>query len=128
LWTLWTPEGVGARPAAVPVDGAGAGAPSLGTLRGMSIEMNAAELHGLANTLRAAAGVAADIPGHLSRPGAVGRGLQAAVDAFLETHSAAGRAFAGELDWLACAVTDVAESWVRMDAALLGRPGGTTAE
>jgi hypothetical protein len=94
----------------------------------MSIEMHAAEVYRLADTLRGAAGVAEDIAVHLRGSRQVDGGLQAAVDAFLESHRAAGQAFAGELDWLAGTVTDVAHSWLRLDDTLLGRPGGVTAE
>jgi hypothetical protein len=93
----------------------------------MSIEIRAAEVYRLADTLRGAAGVAEEIVGHLGGAAQVGGGLQTAVDAFLDSHRAAGRAFAGELAWLAGTVTDVAHSWLRLDGTLLGRPGGPTA-
>jgi len=109
------------------VDDAGADGPSLVTLPRMSIEMTPAEVYRLADTLRGAAGVADDIPAHLRGSRSVGGGLQAAVDTFLESHRAAAMAFAGELDWLAGTVTDVADSWLCLDGELLGRPGGTTA-
>ena len=98
------------------------------TLPRMSIEMHAAEVYRLADTLRGAAGVAEDIAVHLQGTRRVGPGLQGAVAAFLESHRAAGQAFVGELDWLAGTVTDVADSWLRLDRALLGPPGGVTAE
>jgi hypothetical protein len=110
------------------VDDASGGTTSFVTLRRMSIEMNAAEVYRLADSLRAAAGVAEDIPAHLRGSRSVGGGLEAAVDTFLESHRTAGRAFAGELDWLASAVSDVASSWLRLDRTLLGRPGGSIAE
>jgi hypothetical protein len=94
----------------------------------MSIEMPAAEVYRLADTLRAASGVAEDIGAYLRDSRSVGGGLQAAVDIFLESHRAAGRAFAGELAWLASTVSDVADSWLRLDRTLLGRPGGSIAE
>jgi hypothetical protein len=50
------------------------------------------------------------------------------VDTFLDSHRAAGQAFAGELAWLGGTVTDVADSWLRLDGTLLGRPGGAVAE
>jgi hypothetical protein len=93
----------------------------------MSIEMHAAEVYRLADTLRGAAGVAEEIAERLNRSRSVGGGLQAAVDAFLDSHRAAGQAFAGELGWLAGTVTDVADSWVRLDGTLLSRPGGSVA-
>jgi hypothetical protein len=94
----------------------------------MSIEMHAAEVYRLADTLRGAAGVAEEIGVRLGGSFGVGGGLQTAVDAFLDSHRAAGQAFAGELDWLAGTVTDVAHSWLHLDGTLLGRPGGPTAE
>lgn len=110
------------------MDDASGGAFSLVTLRPMSIEMNAGEVHRLAGTLRGAADVAGDIPAYLRGPRSVGGRLQAAVDTLLGSHRAAGRAFAEELDWLAGTVTDVADSWLRLDGTLLGRPGGAIAE
>jgi len=101
------------------VDDGGAEPGRSATLRRMSIEMRAGEVYRLADTLRAAARVAEEIPVHLHGADGVGPGLQAAVNAFLESHRAAGRAFAGELDWLAGTVTDVAHSWLRLDGALV---------
>ena len=54
--------------------------------------------------------------------------LQAAVDAFLESHRAAGRALAGELAWLGDTVAAVADSWLRLDGALLAPHGRPPAE
>lgn len=115
------------------MDGGSAGGTRSATLRRMSIEMQAAEVYRLADTLRGAAGVAEDIAVHLRGArrvdgGPQDGGLQAGVDAFLESHRAAGQAFAGELAWLAGAVTDVAHSWLQLDRTLLGRPGGVTVE
>ena len=94
----------------------------------MSIEMHAAEVYRLADTLRGAAGVAEEIGVRLGGVRRVGGGLQTAVDAFLDNQRAAGRAFVGGLDWLAGTVTDVAHSWLRLDGTLLGAPGGPAAE
>jgi hypothetical protein len=110
------------------VDDASGAAPFFVRLRRMSIEMHAAEVYRLADTLRGAADVADDIAAHLSGSHAVGDRLQAAVDTFLDSHRAASRAFAGELHWLAGTVSDVAHSWLCLDRALLGRPGGSAAE
>lgn len=101
------------------MDDAGGPAHRLVTLPGMSIEMRAAEVYRLADTLRGAAGVAADIRVHLRGARSVGVGLQAAVDAFLESHRVAAQAFTEELGWLAGTVTDVAHSWLRLDGALV---------
>jgi hypothetical protein len=98
------------------------------TLRRMSIEMRAAEVDRLADTLRGAADVAQDMGGYLRGSRPVGGGLQAAVDTFLDSHRTAAQAFAGELDWLADTVSDVAHSWLRLDRTLVGRPGGSIAE
>ena len=91
----------------------------------MSIEVKAAEVYRLADALRGAAGAAEDIALHLRGSRPVGPGLHGVVDAFLDSHRAAGRAVAGELGWLAGTVTDVAHSWLRLDGALVPRgPSG----
>jgi len=110
------------------VDDAGEGRSAFATLPRMSIEIHAGEVYRLADTLRGAAGVAEDVAAHLCGNRQVDGGLQAAVDTFLESHRAAGQAFAAELTWLADTVSDVADSWLRLDRALLGRPGGVIAE
>ena len=89
----------------------------------MSIQMPPAELHALAGTLCAAAADAAEIAPRLDRAGSVGEALQPAVEAFLDSHRAAGRALAGELDWLAATVAAVADSWVALDRGLLAARG-----
>jgi hypothetical protein len=110
----------------MPVDDGGAGLPSFATLPRMSIEMHAGEVYGLANTLRSAARDAEEIAGSLDNDPQVGSPtLQGAVDTFLASHRTAGRAIAGELDWLGGTVEAVAESWLRLDGSLLaphGRP------
>ena len=85
----------------------------------MSIEMPAAEVYRLANTLRGAAGDAEEIGLRLRGTPDVGTGLQAAAENFLDSHREAGRAFAGELAWLGDTVAAVADSWLHLDAALL---------
>jgi hypothetical protein len=110
------------------VDDARGGGARSATLPRMSIEMHAAEVYRLADTLRGAAGVAEDIAVHLRGTRRVDGGLNTAVDIFLESHRAAGHAFAGELAWLAGTVTGVADSWLRLDGTLLGAPGGAIAE
>jgi hypothetical protein len=86
----------------------------------MSIEIPAAEVYGLANALRGAVGDAEEIGVRLRKTPQVGPGLQAAVETFLESHRAAGRALAGELGWLGDTVAAVADSWLRLDGSLLG--------
>jgi hypothetical protein len=110
------------------VDDAGGGAARSATLPRMSIEMHAAEVYRLADTLRGAAGVAEEIAVRLRGTRRVDGRLGAAVDTFLDSHRAAGQAFAGELAWLGGTVTDVADSWLRLDGTLLSRPGGAVAE
>jgi hypothetical protein len=94
----------------------------------MSIEMPAAEVHALAGTLREAAGNAEEIGPRLDRAGNVGHALQPAVEAFLDSHRAAGRALAGELAWLGATVAAVADSWLALDRALLASRGRASAE
>ena len=109
-------------------DGCGAAA-RFATLRGMSIEMPAVEVHHLADVLRAAAGDAEQIAVRLGGTPEVGSAsLQGAVETFLDTQRAAGRAFAGELAWLGDTVAAVADSWLRLDGALLAPHGRPSAE
>jgi hypothetical protein len=123
LWTLWTPDRVVGTRAAQPVDDAPAGSTRDRTLPGMSIEIRALEVHALAATLRDTAGEADLIGVRLAGARSVGGALQPAVEAFLECHRTAGLALAGELRWLGSTVAGVADSWVRLDGALV-RPAG----
>ena len=117
------------RRAAEPVDDGSEDAAPFATLRGMSIEMPAVEVQHLADVLRAAAGDAEQIAVRLGGTPKVGSpALQGAVDTFLESHRAAGRAFAGELAWLGDTVAAVADSWLRLDGALLAPHGRPSAE
>jgi hypothetical protein len=85
----------------------------------MSIEMPAAEVYRLANTLRGSAADAEEIGNRLGgRPG-VGGPLQAPLEAFLESHRAAGSALAGELQWLGTTVSAVADSWLQLDGTVV---------
>lgn len=93
------------------------------TLRRMSIEMPAAEVHALAGTLRGSAAHAEEIAARLDRAGNVGDTLQPAVEAFLDSHKTAGRALAGELAWLGATVAAVADSWLALDRGLLASRG-----
>ena len=127
LWTLWTPDRVVARRAAEPVDDAGAASATGGTLPRMSIEMPAAEVYRLANTLRGGVADAEEIGVRLRATGDVGD-LQAATETFLDSHRAAGRALAGELAWLGDTVAAVADSWLRLDGTLLASHGRARAE
>ena len=94
----------------------------------MSIEMPAAEVYRLANTLRGAVGDAEEIGVRLRETPEVGGGLRAAVESFLESHRAAGRALVGELAWLGDTVAGVADSWVRLDSSLVAPHGRASAE
>ena len=114
--------------AAEPVDDGRARAPPDRTLPGMSIEMRALEVHALAATVRDAAGEADWISVRLAGNPAVGGPLQPAVEAFLECHRTAGLAVAGELLWLGSTVAAVADSWVRLDGALVAPAGRMRAE
>jgi len=89
----------------------------------MSIEMPAHEVYGLANALRASAGTAQEVVVRLRQPGDVGPRLSAAVEAFLDSHRTAGRAFEGELQWLGDIVAAVADSWLTFDGSVLAGPG-----
>ena len=94
----------------------------------MSIEMPAAEVHRLADSLRAAGRDAEEIAVRLSGVPQTGDPtLQAAVEGYLESHRAAGRAFAAELAWLGNTVAAVADSWLALDATLLAARGRTGA-
>jgi hypothetical protein len=94
----------------------------------MSIQMPAAEVFALADTLRGAVADAEEVAVRLRGTPAVGAGLQPAVESFLESHRAAGRALAGELAWLGDAVATVADSWLRLDGSLLAPLGRAGAE
>jgi hypothetical protein len=54
--------------------------------------------------------------------------MQAAVETFLESHRAAGRALVGELAWLGDTVAAVADSWLHLDGTLLPSHGRARAE
>jgi hypothetical protein len=94
----------------------------------MSIEMPAAEVYRLANTLRGAVGDAEEIGVRLRETPDVAGDLQAAVASFLESHRAAGRALAGELAWLGDTVAAVADSWLHLDGSLVRADGRARAE
>jgi len=85
--------------------------------------MRALEVHALAATLRDTAGEADLIGVRLADARSIGGHLQPAVDAFLDCHRTAGLALAGELRWLGSTVAGVADSWVRLDGALV-QPAG----
>ena len=48
---------------------------------------------------------------------------RAAVEAFLDSHRMAGRALAGELQWLGDTVAAVADSWLAFDGTVLAASG-----
>jgi hypothetical protein len=94
----------------------------------MSIEMPAAEVYRLADTLRSRADVAGEAAARLGGPGDVGGSLQPAVEAFLAASRTAAVALGGELRWLGDTVTGVADSWLALDGSLLAglrRPGAS---
>jgi hypothetical protein len=87
----------------------------------MSIEMPAAEVYRLADTLRSRAVEADEAVARLGGAGDVGGSLQPAVEAFLESSLTAALALAGELRWLGGTVSGVADSWLALDGSLLSR-------
>jgi FAD/FMN-containing dehydrogenase len=89
----------------------------------MSIEMRAAEVHALAASLRRSSDDAEQIGVRLAGDRSGGGDLQPAIEAFLETQRMTGRVLAGELQWLGATIAGVADSWLRLDGALL-RPHG----
>ena len=94
----------------------------------MSIEMPAAAVYALAHSLSGSAGTAAEIAVRLHDPGDVGPLLRAAVEGFLDSHRTAGRALAGELEWLGDTVAAVADSWLMFDGTVLAAPDGARLE
>jgi hypothetical protein len=88
---------------------------------GMSIEMPAAEVHALAAELRRRSDDALEAASRLGRHAFVGGSLQPTLEAFLAGHRTAGRAMAGELQWLGDTVSGVAASWLALDGSLLAR-------
>jgi hypothetical protein len=110
------------------VDDAGGDGAVAATLPGMSIEMPAAEVYRLAAALRGAAADAEEIAVRLRGRPHVGGVLQAAIETFLDSHRSAGQVFAGELAWLGDTVAAVADSWLRLDGALLAPHGQAQAE
>lgn len=94
----------------------------------MSIEMPAAEVRALAAVLRGSAGDADEIGMRLQGAPRVEGPLHGAVAAFLDSQRSAGRALAGELEWLGTTVGAVADSWLRLDGVLLPVRGWTSAE
>lgn len=91
--------------------------------RGASIEVRAPELYALAGTLRRSSAIADEVAARLRDTPVVGGGLQGAVEGFLESHRTAGRALAGELEWLGATVAAVADSWLGLDRELLADAG-----
>ena len=87
----------------------------------MSIEMPAAEVYALADTLRDRAEVADEAAARLRSSGDVGGDLESAVEAFLSASCTAALALAGELRWLGGTVSGVADSWLALDGSLFSR-------
>ena len=106
-----------------------AGRPSAGTADSpvMAIEVVPAELYATGAVLDAAAERAAQA-GAAVGGAAVGGPLAAAVDGFCETVRTAGACLAGELSWLAGAVSAAADAWLHLDGSLLAPRGGAVAE
>jgi hypothetical protein len=89
----------------------------------MSIEVRAPELYALADTLRRSSRIAEEVAARLRDTPDVGGGLNGAVEGFLDSHRTAGRALAGELEWLGATVAAVADSWLGLDRDLLADGG-----
>ena len=92
----------------------------------MSMEMQAAEVYRLADTLREQAEVSDEAAARLGGSAHVGGDLQSTVEAFLSSSSTASLALTGELHWLGMTVSGVADSWLALDGSLfarLRRPG-----
>ena len=123
LWTLWTPDRVVGLP--------GGGACGRRRHGGRSRRQTAPHVHRDARGRGVPAGEHAARRGRRPRTSApacattreVGGGVQAAIETFLESHRAAGRALVGELAWLGDTVAAVADSWLRLDGALLPSHG-----
>jgi hypothetical protein len=88
----------------------------------MVIEVLPAQLYALSGVLDGAA-VRAAQAGAAADPAPVGGPLDAAVPGFTETVTTAARCLAGELSWLAGAVTAAADSWLGLDGSLLPARG-----
>ena len=94
------------------------------TLPGMSIEIQAHEVHALAARLHDTAGEADRVWAGLADP-RVGGPLQPAAEASVESSRTTGRAIAGELRRLASTIAATADSWTSLDAVVVppaGRP------
>ncbi len=111
------------RSAPAPVDDGRAVAPEDRTLPGMSIEIQALEVHALAATLRDTAGEADWVWVGLADPPPVGGPLQSAAEAFVDSSRTAGRALAGELRWLGSTIAAAADSWTSLDAVVVPPAG-----
>jgi hypothetical protein len=128
LWTLWTPDRVAQWAGAGPVDDARAAPAAARTLPGMPIDMPAAEVLAMAASLRRSAADADEIGVRLRGTHSVGGDLQPAVEAFVESHRVTGEVLAGELRWLGVTIAGVADSWLRLDGALVRARGRMSAE
>jgi len=85
----------------------------------MTIEVPPEQLYALAGALRAQGNEADDVAVRLSGVPEVPGPLTTAIGAFLEAHSVAGAAVAGELRWLSGTIADTADSWLGLDGSLL---------
>lgn len=81
--------------------------------------MRAEEVRALGRSLHGRAGAAEEIRARLVDDGAVDGPLRTAVASFLDCQVVLATALAGELRWLGATVTEVADSWVALDAALV---------
>jgi hypothetical protein len=89
----------------------------------MSIEMPAAEVYALANSLTGQAETADEAGSRLIGTDWLGPELETAVEEFLDCHRVAAGALAGELRLLGATVARVADSWLGLDEVLLAARG-----
>ena len=94
----------------------------------MTIKIYVPEVLALADMLRNSSGDAEEIAVGLDGAPRIGGSMQSAVEGFMESHRTAGRALAGELQWLGSTFAAVADSWLQLDRALVKPYGRATVE
>ncbi|MGY2128723.1 hypothetical protein [Blastococcus sp. SYSU DS0617] len=89
----------------------------------MSIDMPAEQVRALGRSLSGRAGTAQEVRARLLDQAGVDGPLRTPVGLFLECHGTLAAALATELAELGTTVTGVADSWLRLDAALVRGAG-----
>jgi hypothetical protein len=89
----------------------------------VSIDMPAEQVHALGRSLSGRAGTAEEVRARLGDEAGVDGPLRTPVALFLECHGTLAAAVAAELGRLGSTVTGVADSWLRLDAALVPARG-----